>query len=120
MEDIKNSYLTIDELSQYLNLKTSTLYSMVENGELPHYRIGRLIRFKRTDVDQWMERHRRECIDADKRAKSILKSTNRPVMDIDSIVKKTINNARKNCYTSYHGRPDQIKGLGKEVSDGTL
>ena len=39
-------YLNIDELSQYLGLKKSLLYSYVEAGEIPHYRIGRLLRFK--------------------------------------------------------------------------
>jgi excisionase family DNA binding protein len=50
-------FLTVNEVSEYLSVKPSTLYSMVKNGQLPHYRIGRLIRFKREDVDRWMEGH---------------------------------------------------------------
>jgi excisionase family DNA binding protein len=50
-----NEYLKIEDISAYLNVKTKTLYAMVESGNIPHYRIGRLIRFKRNDVDLWME-----------------------------------------------------------------
>ena len=93
---------------------------MVESGELPHYRIGRLIRFKQDDVDRWMEGHRREGINVDKKARGILKAINRPVVDITSIVKKSIAEVKGLKYTPSHGRPDRIKDLRKEVEDGTL
>ena len=32
-------FLNIDELSEYLSIKKTTLYSMVGNGELPHYKM---------------------------------------------------------------------------------
>jgi len=113
-------FLTIDELSEYLSIKRSTLYSMVESGEITHYRVGRLIRFKKQDVDVWMEGHRREENSADKKAKVILKAINRPFAGIDRIVKKTIAEVKGNGYTPHHGRPDQVKGLREEVSDGNL
>jgi len=36
----------IVRLSQYLGVKRSTLYTMIERREIPHYRIGKLARFK--------------------------------------------------------------------------
>lgn len=111
-------FLTIGELSEYLNLKRSNLYSMVESGELPHYRIGRLIRFRRDDIDQWMEDHRKEVIDTKKRAKGILKAV-KPSIDIDRLVKKSIEETKGLKYIPNNGKPDS-KGLRKEVSDGTL
>ena len=112
-------FLTIDELSEYLNLKRSTLYSMVESGGITHYRVGRLIRFKKQDVDVWMENHRREGNVADKKAKVILKAINKSVTDINSIVKKSIAEAKGNVYAPLHGRSDQDKAK-KEVEHGTL
>jgi len=53
-------FLNIKEVSQYLGIKISTLYFYVENGDIPHYRIGRLIRFKKQEVDQWMEGNKKE------------------------------------------------------------
>ena len=117
---MNSDYLTIDQLSQYLNVKKSTLYFQVESGELPHYRIGRLIRFKQGDVDAWMEKHRREGIEIDKKAKEILKIATRPNMDIDSIVKKSIEEVKNRRYNVPHGKPDRIKGLRKEVENGNL
>jgi excisionase family DNA binding protein len=113
-------FLTIDELSEYLNLKRSKLYSLVETGELPHYRIGRLIRFRRDDVDRWMEGHRKEEVDTNRKAKGILKVVNTPRTDIDGLIKKSIEEVKGLKYTPNHGRPDQIKGRRKEVSDGAL
>jgi excisionase family DNA binding protein len=112
-------FLTILDLSETFSLKKSTLYSLVESGELPYYRIGRLIRFKKQDIDTWMENHRKEGINADRKAKGILKAVKSPV-DINSIVKKTVAEVKGNLYTPHHGRPDQVRGLRKGVSDGTL
>ncbi len=113
-------FLTIDELSEYLNLKRSNLYSMVESGVLPHYRIGRLIRFKKDDVNQWMEAHRREGMNVDKKVRDILKAINRPNMDVDRLVKKSIEEAKGLKYIPKNGKLDQVKGLREEVSDGAL
>ena len=83
-------FLNINEVSEYLGLKKSTLYFYVENGDIPHYRIGRLIRFKKQEVNQWMEGNRKERIDLSKMAVRMLgKIPNRGV-DADSIVKKAI------------------------------
>jgi excisionase family DNA binding protein len=46
--------LTITELAFYLNVKTKTLYAKVESGEIPHYRIGRLVRFRLDEIDAWL------------------------------------------------------------------
>ena len=109
----------IDQLCKYLNLKKSNLYLKVEIGEMPHYRFGRLIRFKKEDVDLWIEGHRREKADPKVRVKEILKTMKRPSADIDSIVKKAIDGLKETRYTTPgYGRPGQ--GLGKEVEDGTV
>lgn len=113
-------FLDIHDLSECLSIKRSTLYAMVENGELPHYKIGRLIRFKRNDVDAWMETHRRERIEIDKKAKEILKITVGERLDLNSIVKKSIESVKNSGYNRGHGKPDRIKGLREEVENGTL
>ena len=45
----------IEQISNYLSIKEKTIYSKVEKNEIPHYKIGRLIRFKKDEIDQWME-----------------------------------------------------------------
>ena len=38
---MEKAYLNTSELSEYLNLKRSTIYSKVKSGDLPHYKVGR-------------------------------------------------------------------------------
>ena len=51
---LKKEFLSINELSEYLGIKTKTLYSWVSKGILPHYRIEGLIRFKKQEINQKM------------------------------------------------------------------
>ena len=44
----------IRRVSQYLGIKRSTLYAMIERREIPHYRIGRLARFRQAEIDAWL------------------------------------------------------------------
>ena len=116
---MENGYLDIHQLSALLNIKPSTLYSMVEAREIPYYRIGRLIRFKKEEVDAWMETHRRDITDLNLRARDVLKITNIPVMDIHRIVKKSIDESKTKGYTPNHVKPDRVKGLRKEADHVT-
>ena len=45
----------IKQISNYLSIKEKTIYEKVESGEIPHYKIGRLLRFKKEEIDKWLE-----------------------------------------------------------------
>ncbi len=109
--------INIEELSQYLMIKKSSLYSMVERREIPFYKIGRLVRFKKSDIDAWLEGVKFEVTDPQVQAK---KAFRKAKLDVSRIVKKNIAQMKGLGYTPKYGRPDEIKDLGKEVSDGTL
>ena len=114
-------YLNIDELSQYLGIKKSNIYAKVERKEIPFYRWGRLIMFKKDEIDSFMEKCRVECFDIKKEAERVMKSANRSKVDINRVIKKTIEGVNGMRYTAPHGKPDhRFKGLRKEVQDGTL
>ena len=117
---MEKKFLTIDELSQYLGIKKSNLYAKVERREIPFYKWGRLIMFKKEEVDAFMEKCRVECFDIKKEAERVMKGANRSRMDIDRVTKKAIEGVNGKGYTTLHGKPDRIKGLRKEVEDGTL
>ena len=55
-----NSYWDILDLSRYLNVKVKTLYAMIYN--IPHYRVGKLIRFKKEEIEAWMENKREKVM----------------------------------------------------------
>ena len=112
--------LNIDELSEYLRIKKSSLYSKVEKKEIPYYKIGHLVRFKKSDIDAWMEGSKVETLVLQERAKRILRGTGNSKKDISPLVKETIAEAKAIHYTPTKGKPDRIRGLRKEVKDGSL
>jgi excisionase family DNA binding protein len=131
---ITRNFLTIQGVSQYLGIKPKTIYARVK--EIPHYKVGRLIRFKREDVDAWMERHRvaKKEKEQDQMESATpatrpppkppkdLRSRKRkgPIADIDRMISKAIDQVKGESYTASHGKSDRIEGLGKEVDDGSL
>ena len=66
MEVIKNDnggLMDIKEASEYLKLKVSTLYQMSMRKAIPVVKVGRLVRFRRQDLDQFIERNLQEAND---------------------------------------------------------
>jgi excisionase family DNA binding protein len=117
---MEKEYLKINELSEYLGIKQSTLYFHVENCNIPFYKVGKLIRFKKQDIDQWMAGNKKEAFNLQKESLKKPGKPNNPKLDIRSLVKKTIDEVKGNRYTPHHGRPDRIKGLRKEVENGAF
>jgi excisionase family DNA binding protein len=51
--------LTINELSRYLKISKPTLYKMVEKGKIPALKIANQWRFKKEDINRWIEKQRK-------------------------------------------------------------
>ncbi len=51
--------LTLEELASYLKISKPTLYKMVENGKIPALKIANRWRFKKDDINRWVEKHRK-------------------------------------------------------------
>ncbi|OGW17482.1 MAG: DNA-binding protein [Nitrospinae bacterium RIFCSPLOWO2_12_FULL_45_22] len=49
------STLTIKELAKYLNVTERTIYNLLERGQLPGFKVGGAWRFKREDINNWIE-----------------------------------------------------------------
>ena len=52
--------LNVKQVAQYLQLKESTIYSWAQDNKIPAIKIGRTWRFRRDDLDRWLERHLQE------------------------------------------------------------
>jgi excisionase family DNA binding protein len=50
--------LTTEEVLGYLRVTPGTIYRLIRTGELPALRIGRQWRFRRSDLDEWLDRQR--------------------------------------------------------------
>jgi len=58
-QTVMREYLSINELASYTGVSVRTLRAWIKAG-MPHYRIGRLLRIKRSEFDEWMKRFRVE------------------------------------------------------------
>ena len=54
----QRAFLTTEEVLGYLNTTPRTIYRLIKTGELPAIRIGRQWRFRRADLDAWIDRQR--------------------------------------------------------------
>jgi excisionase family DNA binding protein len=114
-------FLTVPDVASILSVKQSTVYQWAKSKEIPHYRLGRIVRFKRKDLDVWIEDHRKEKnIGEERKAREILKAIGRGAQDIDRIIKKSIADVKGNRYTSSLEKPGKDKGLGKEAEYGLI
>ncbi len=52
----RDRYLDKREAAAYTSLSTRNLEARLP--EIPHYRVGKKILFKKSEIDKWMETHR--------------------------------------------------------------
>lgn len=50
--------LTLNEAADFLCQSKSSLYKKTMNWTIPHYKVGKKLYFKRTDLIEWIEKHR--------------------------------------------------------------
>lgn len=51
---------TIKELAAYLKLKEKTVYALVRKGELPGFKVGGSWRFKKSDLENWIDTRKKQ------------------------------------------------------------
>jgi len=49
---------TIKEVAAYLKLKEKTAYALVAKGKIPGFKVGGAWRFRRADIENWIDRVR--------------------------------------------------------------
>lgn len=47
---------SVQEIAEYLGVSTDSVYRWVEQRGMPVHRVGRLLRFKCSEVDEWVHR----------------------------------------------------------------
>jgi len=51
--------LTIKEVAALLKIAEKTAYIMAQRGELPGFKVGGQWRFRRSDIDDWIEERKK-------------------------------------------------------------
>ena len=47
--------LTLDEVAAFLHMNPMTLYLWVKDGKLPAFKIGKVWRFIKKEIDEWLK-----------------------------------------------------------------
>ena len=55
---IDESFLTTEEVLEYLQVNLRTVYRLIKAGKIPAIRVGRQWRFRKRDIDAWLESQR--------------------------------------------------------------
>src|SRR6187431_720905 len=53
-----DTFLTTEEVLDYLQVNLRTVYRLIKAGKIPAVRVGRQWRFKRADLDAWLDGQR--------------------------------------------------------------
>ncbi len=62
--------MTIREVAEYLKLNEKTTYRLVSKGQIPGFKIGGARRFRKSDIDSWINN---QCSNSQPERKSMLK-----------------------------------------------
>lgn len=52
---MEDRWLSVDEIGDYLGIKRDTVYKWISDKGMPAHKIGRLWKFKKEQVDTWVE-----------------------------------------------------------------
>src|ERR1700758_496423 len=50
-----DTFLTTDEVLAYLQVNLRTVYRLIKAGKIPAVRVGRQWRFRKRDIDAWLD-----------------------------------------------------------------
>lgn len=55
VSESQNCNMDTEQAAKYLRLSPLTLRAWVAQRKIPHVRVGRLVRFRRRDLDRWLD-----------------------------------------------------------------
>jgi excisionase family DNA binding protein len=103
---------TIKELAEALSIKPSTLYAWAAQGRIPCLKIHGLVRFRRDDIERWIESFRIR-----KSPVALKSGPSGPRMALDELIAR----AKGQAYNSRpRGNQPKSSPIGKEETDGAV
>lgn len=55
MAEMEDRWLSVGDICTYLGVSNDTVYRWIEKQDMPAHRVGRLWKFKKEQVDAWVE-----------------------------------------------------------------
>ncbi|MGI6347299.1 MAG: helix-turn-helix domain-containing protein [Limisphaerales bacterium] len=56
MAEIEDRWLSVDEIGKDLGVSSDTVYCWIDKHAMPAHRMGRLWKFKKDEVDEWVRK----------------------------------------------------------------
>jgi excisionase family DNA binding protein len=97
--------LTVNALSQRLQIKPSTLYAWASHGKIPCRKIHGLIRFDPTEIDHWLA-----SFSPSQSVPAQIPTRRTNHTDVEQLIAR----AKRAVYTSSHGETITPSPTGKE------
>ena len=54
---VREKLMIAREVAAYLRCSLSTVHRFVRRGQIPHYRFGKLVRFRQSEIEHWLALH---------------------------------------------------------------
>ncbi len=54
-EMIEDGWIGLDEAAKYLDVRKDTVRSWIKKTDIPAHKIGKLWKFKRSELDEWVK-----------------------------------------------------------------
>ena len=54
-EPLSDRWLSVEEVALYLGINKGTLYKWITRKSIPAHKVGRLWKFKKEEVDEWVK-----------------------------------------------------------------
>ena len=55
MDMLNDNWISIVDAASYLGVKVVTLRKWIKENKIPAHKIGKLWKFKKTELDEWVE-----------------------------------------------------------------
>lgn len=59
MSDFPHQAMTVRDVAEYLNVDEKTVYRLAKRADLPGFKVAGAWRFKRADLDAWIDQQKR-------------------------------------------------------------
>lgn len=105
-----NILLTVEELAKYLKIKPDTIYKKVRKGELPAIKLGKIVRFRKEQIDQWIVNH----------ASRTLKDVKAARKAVEDTVEGAVDEVRKKAKVAKKLFEKDVQGVYQELKKAPL
>lgn len=51
---MEDRWLSVDEIAAYLGIKRDTVYKWIDDRRMPAHKVGRLWKFRKEEIDDWV------------------------------------------------------------------